>query len=68
MIPPFTPDMMSDFPAVTSTNPPLPEPFVVALIRPSLSSIRSASDRNVPRVTGKAALRCDGSGCGAVTR
>ncbi len=43
MIPPFAPDMVSDFPAATSTNPPLPELFVVALICPSLSSIRSAA-------------------------
>ena len=57
MIPPFAPDMVSDLPAETSTNPPLPEPFVVALICPSFSSIVSCSDRNVPRITGKAALR-----------
>ena len=42
MIPPFAPDMVSDGPAVTSTNPPLPELFVVALICPSLSSIAAS--------------------------
>ena len=41
MIPPFVPDMVSDFPAETSTNPPLPDPLVVALICPWSSCITS---------------------------
>ena len=40
MIPPFAPDMVSDLPAEISTDPPFPDPLVVALICPWSSCIR----------------------------